>query len=249
MQQAYEQTYHRFESGHWWFLGRRHILRALVAQEGVDRQSRILEIGCSAGLLMKELQADGFGQVKGIDISPDAIALCRSAGLDAFLMDAQKVELPGETFDIIIASDVLEHLADEDEAVQYWKRLLKPGGLLVIFVPAFMLLWGHHDEANKHHRRYRRQQLVKLLVSSGFKIERSSYWNSLLFGPVAAIRLLRRAWPDQAAPNGQGDLSEPPAVVNRLLASLLKLENLVLRLGINWPFGASVLALARKPAE
>jgi 2-polyprenyl-3-methyl-5-hydroxy-6-metoxy-1,4-benzoquinol methylase len=223
------------------------MVRALVAQEHPDSSSRILEMGCSAGLLMKELQTQGLKHVTGIDISPEAIALCQSAGLDAHLMDAQQLELPDASFDLVTASDVLEHLADEQKAVREWKRVLKATGLLVVFVPAFMLLWTEHDEANKHYRRYRRKQLVNLLELNGFIIERSSYWNAFLFLPIAAIRLLRRILPRRAEPKGSGDLTEPPRFANALLVGLLQLENRILRLGLNWPFGVSVFVLARKP--
>jgi len=247
MQKGYEETYHRIESSHWWFVGRRDMVRALVAQEHPDATSRILEMGCSGGLLMKEFQSQGLKQVTGIDISSDAIALCRSAGLDAHIMDAQQLELPDASFDVVTASDVLEHLADEQKAVREWKRVLKATGLLVVFVPAFMLLWSEHDEANKHYRRYRRKQLVNLLESNGFIIERSSYWNAILFMPIAAIRLLRRLLPKRAEPKSNGDLAEPPKVANALLAGLLHIENRILRVGVNWPFGVSVFVLARKP--
>src|SRR5215831_16042722 len=123
MQKAYEETYHRIESGHWWFVGRRDMVRALVAQEHLDSSSRILEMGCSGGLLMKEFQNQGLKHVTGIDISSDAIDLCRSAGLDAHVMDAQQLDLPDGSFDVVTASDVLEHLADEQKAVQEWKRV------------------------------------------------------------------------------------------------------------------------------
>src|SRR5690348_5265845 len=249
MQKAYEETYHRMESGHWWFVGRRDMVRALVAQEHVDSSSRILEMGCSGGLLMQEFRNQGLTQVTGIDISSDAIALCRSAGLDAQVMDAQQLELPDASFDLVIASDVLEHLTDEARAFQEWKRVLKPGGLLIVFVPAFMLLWSEHDVSNKHYRRYRRKQLVKLLESNGFTIQRSSYWNITLFMPIAGIRLLRRVLPRFADPKANGDLVEPPKIANALLAGLLHAENRMLRRGLNWPFGVSVFVLARKPAS
>jgi ubiquinone/menaquinone biosynthesis C-methylase UbiE len=246
MQKAYEERYHQAELDYWWFVGRRHIVRMLVEQERPDKDSRILEIGCSGGLLMKELQALGLGQPTGIDISSDAIALCRRAGLDAHQMDAQELALPASSFDVVTASDVLEHLVDEAKAVQEWKRVLKPAGLLIVFVPAFKLLWSKHDEANKHYRRYRRARLVHLLEFSGYVIERSSYWNMALFAPIAAVRLLGRLRAGRDDPKAEGDLTETPKLVNFLLASILRLENWFLRLGVNWPFGVSVFVLARK---
>jgi len=246
MEQAYEDQYHRVESDHWWFLGRRQIVRALVLQSSPDRRCRILEMGCSGGQLIQQLQRDGYRDVAGIDISTDAIALCHGAGLNAQVMDAQQLDLPDASFDVITASDVLEHLADEQKALQGWQRVLRPGGLLIVFVPAFMFLWTEHDEANRHYRRYRRQRLRGLLEANGFFVERSSYWNVFLFAPIAAIRLLRKLLPRKRAPSGEGDLFKPPALVNTLLTGLLHAENRLMRLGFNWPFGVSVMALARK---
>ena len=142
MQKAYEERYHQAESDYWWFVGRRQIVRMLVEEEEPDKQSRILEIGCSGGLLMKEFQSLGLGQPTGIDISAEAIALCRRAGLDAHRMDAQELALPAASFDVITASDVLEHLADEEKAAREWRRVLKPGGLLIVFVSRFYVALG-----------------------------------------------------------------------------------------------------------
>lgn len=247
MEIDYERTYHRFESDHWWFVARRQIVRDLVVQQTQGRDGQILELGCSGGQLMQELRGLGYTRITGIDISADAVSLCRNAGLDARLMDAQTLAFDDESFDVLTASDVLEHLQDERRALQEWRRVLKPGGLLIIFVPAFMFLWTEHDEANKHYRRYTARQLVGSLQANGFRVERSSYWNVTLFPPVAAIRLGRRLMPKPARSSGQGDLHPAPKAVNVLLVRLLKFENSLLRMGMNSPFGISTFAVARKP--
>lgn len=250
MQKQYEEQYHRVESDHWWFVGRRQIVHRLVVAATGRRDCRILEIGCSGGVLMSELRREGFEQVSGIDISPRAIDVCRRAGLDARIMDAQNLAFPDSCFDLITASDILEHLPDEGGALREWHRVLKPAGLLVVFVPAFMLLWSVHDVANKHFRRYRRHQLRRRLGECGFCVERSSYWNALAFPGVALIRggrrLCRRGPPSDDG--GKGDLFVPPVLVNRAMLALLRLENCLFHWGVNWPWGVSVMALARKPA-
>jgi len=248
MKPAYEAHYHRLEEDHWWFRGRRNIVRTLVLQANADPNCCILEMGCSGGPLIQQLQSDGYQRVTGIDISSEAIALCRQRHLiDTYVMDAQKLSFPDEQFDVITASDVLEHLADAPGAIREWRRLLKPGGILIVFVPAFQFLWSEHDEANKHHRRYRRGELNQLLTASGLTVERSSYWNWLLFFPVALVRLLKRFWPRRPAAD-QGDLFVVPGVINRTLTWLLCCENGWLRHGGNFPFGVSVMAVARKQA-
>src|SRR5262245_35302718 len=112
MKKEYERHYHRLESFHWWFCGRRQLVRRLVLHCNSDRDCRILEIGCSAGAMMAELEADGYRHVTGIDISAEAIELCKRNGLkEVYVMDAQRPDFPDRHFDVITASDVLEHLA------------------------------------------------------------------------------------------------------------------------------------------
>ena len=247
MQTAYEERYHQLEARQWWFVARRHILRNLVQRESPDRRSRILDLGCSGGELLKELLDDGYPSASGIDLSFEAVALCRAAGLRVDRMDAQLLDFPNATFDVLIASDVLEHIQDDQQALQEWGRVLKPGGLLMVFVPAYMFLWTEHDEANMHYRRYRRMELARLLRANGFLVERSSYWNTLLFPPVAVIRLWRRWCSGKSDSGDKGDLIEPAPRVNALLTALLHAENHLLCFGLNWPVGVSVMALARKP--
>jgi SAM-dependent methyltransferase len=248
VQQRYEEHYHRVESVHWWFVARRRHVRDLVLAGNPDRKCSILEAGCSAGPLMQDLRRDGYSNLTGIDISREAIDMARASGLDAHIMDAQKLLFPDESFDVLTASDVLEHLADERAALLEWRRVLRPNGLLIVFVPAFMFLWTEHDLANKHHRRYQRSQLLSALVDAGFRVERSSFWNALLFPPVAAVRGLKRALRRSPPPETieSGDMFLPPAFVNRALLTLLRFEDRLFDLGVNWPLGVSVMALARK---
>lgn len=248
MKKEYEEQYHRLEENHWWFRGRRDIVRSLVVGAASDRNCRILEMGCSGGPLIQGLQTDGFTNITGIDISPDAIELCKKRGLlDVHVMDAQKLSFADGQFDVITASDVLEHLSNPSEALREWSRILKPGGVLILFVPAFQFLWSHHDEVNKHFCRYRRGDVVRRLRSAGFKVERSSYWNLALFFPVAAVRFFRRCLPKKNEMDGKGDIFGVPKLLNNALTWLLQFENSCLRLGVFFPVGVSVMAIGRKP--
>ena len=120
------------------------------------------------------------------------------------------------------------------------------GGALIVFVPAFMFLWSQHDEANNHFRRYRRPELNQLLAENGFTVTRSSYWNFLLFLPVAVVRFLKRRSLIWSPKEAHGDFKKPTSFMNRLLFALLRCENRQLCLGINWPWGVSVMALGQK---
>jgi SAM-dependent methyltransferase len=248
MQEQFEATYHAVEERHWWFVGRRALVRQLVRRATASRDARILEIGCSGGPLLQQLRRDGYVHLTGIDISREAIAVCHARGVpDTFVMDAQRLEYPAETFDVITASDVLEHIVDAPGALRDWRRALKPGGTLLLFVPAFMFLWSEHDVANLHHHRYRAAELRRALIDAGFAVERSSYWNFLLFAPTAAVRMLKNLLAKPGAAAGQGDLKATSSPLNTIFAWLLAIENRILLSGLNAPFGISAWAIARKP--
>jgi ubiquinone/menaquinone biosynthesis C-methylase UbiE len=249
MQQQFEDHYHDIESTHWWFVARRQAVHDLVVKARLAPSARILEIGCSGGLLMEQFQREGFTDVQGIDISPAGVELCRKKNLTAQIMDAQHLDFPDACFDFVTASDVLEHLADEAGALREWRRVLKPGGVLLVFVPAFMFLWTSHDVANKHYRRYLASELNQRMLTTGFTIVRSSYWNSFLFPPIALLRTVKRLLSGGKLPEigGQGDFFVPPRIVNRVLLALVGIENRLLRLGVNWPLGVSAMSMGRNP--
>ncbi|AYA38097.1 class I SAM-dependent methyltransferase [Hymenobacter oligotrophus] len=248
----YEAQYHLLEEKHWWFEGRRDFVFSLVQQLGLAPTASILEIGCSGGPLMLRMRDKGFSNLTGIDISPRAIALAQQRGLPSTsVMDAAHLDFEDEKFDLIIASDVLEHIEDEAQALREWHRVLKPGGRLLVFVPAFPVLWSQHDVVNHHFRRYTRETLLAALRTSAFGVSRSSYWNGALFAPALLVRSLQRLLqPSKAqsqATNASGDLAALPKPLNSTLLGLLRLENAVLN-RLNFPVGMSVFAVAHKPS-
>jgi SAM-dependent methyltransferase len=143
-----------------------------------------------------------------------------------------------------VASDVLEHIEDEAQALREWTRVLKPGGQLLVFVPAFQFLWGKHDEVNQHFRRYTANQLADRMRVAGLQVRRQSYWNVSLFFPTAAVRLFKRLLPNNRP--AADDLFDTSPLVNSLLNGLITAENRLLQT-ISAPVGVSVFALASKP--
>jgi len=231
MQHDYESLYHKLERSHWWFLGRRHAIRTIIAK--TSKQSRIVEIGSSGGVLLLDLKNMGFANARGVDISEEAVNLARRRGVAVQQASAENLDMPDGSCDIIIASDILEHVHDEEAALQEWKRVLRHGGELILFVPAFPFLWSPHDIANQHQKRYKKKELKMLLEKNGFMVRQISYWNCILFFPTALIRNTR--------------LFLPPSFINRALVTLLKLENyFLLRWKISFPVGVSLFALAKK---
>ncbi len=246
MDDAYVSVYHTLEETHWWFTGRRDMIWRLLSN--LDRNLSILEVGCSGGPLVRLLQRKGFVKVAGIDINECSVQLCRSLGnADIRVADGCSTGFGDEQFDVVIASDVLEHIKDPIQGLTEWLRILKPKGRAIVFVPAFQFLWSSHDEVNRHDRRYTKQEIATLLEQAGFGIERSTYWNFCLFFPVLLVRTIRRVLSRQQGEKEGGDLTASGKLVNRILESVLKFENRMLAAGLNFPFGLSVFAIARKP--
>lgn len=242
MEIEYEKKYHEVETENWWFVSRRRYL--LEVLKNAPKNSKILDIGCSSGIFLKDLERLGFKleNLFGIDISEKAIANCKNNGIqNAFVMDAQKISL-FEKFDIIVASDCLEHLRDDTAAIRNWSDLLRTGGMLCVFVPAFQSLWSAHDEVNMHYRRYTNKELKDKLTSENLTILKSSYWNFFLFVPLYAFRKMDAVLSRNKKKEGQiidGKLT------NNILLKLLLFENGMLKY-VNFPFGVSTFCIAKK---
>ncbi len=242
MEKGFEKVYHDVETDHWWFKSRRKYLLDLL--RNAPKDSKILDIGCSSGIFLNDLELIGFdlNSLYGVDISNNAIANCKTNGIsNVFVMDAQNIGLD-EKFDIIIASDCLEHLEDDKKALKNWISLLKIGGTMYVFVPAFQSLWSYHDIVNMHYRRYTKNELKSKLVAENLEILKSSYWNFFLFIPVYLYRFLSAF---QKNKSGEADINIKNGLVNKALFLLILFENKLLRL-VNFPFGISTFCIAKK---
>jgi SAM-dependent methyltransferase len=239
----FEKKYHPLEKSHWWFSKRREL--AVEWTSDFPKDAAILDIGCSSGALLCELKERGFQQLYGIDVSENAVALAHEHGLqNTQVMDGANVTFESEKFDVVIASDCLEHIDDDQAALEHWLRILKPGGMLILFVPAYMFLWSAHDEINHHCRRYNSKQVVSIVQAAGFEIERKGFWNFFFFPGIALLRLAQRLLPKSNKPID--DLSQPPALINSVLSGIIHIENRLLRY-INLPVGISTYVVAKKP--
>ena len=244
MDKSYELKYHNLEDKYWWFVGHRDIIYKLI--KNFDRNIKILEIGCASGSLLELLIVNGFKNIYGIDISEEAIKLCKKKGIkNCHVMDAVNMKFKNEEFDLIIAADVLEHIKDHNIALNEWKRILKKNGKMIIFVPAFKFLWSDHDYINHHYRRYSKYELIKALNDSNFNIIRSSYWNFLLFFPVGLFRILKRGFGIRTKNKKKDQLYELNPFINKIFINLLKFEN-SLMIMLNFPIGISVFIMAKK---
>lgn len=235
------------ERTHWWFVGRRAILRA--ALERVDARPRsILDVGCGAGSNLEFLGERFAGaSLSGMDLAAAALRFCREdRGLPVCRADAASLPFCSGAFDLVTALDLLEHVEDDASALGHLLRVCRPGGRVVLTVPALRLLWGNVDTLGHHHRRYAREELREKVEAAGFEVSLLRFVNFLLFPPIAAVRLLSRALP---GPDPEGDARSDfdwvkSGPLNRLLARVFSLEASLL--GWRAPVGVSLLCVATR---
>jgi SAM-dependent methyltransferase len=229
---------------HWWYRGRRRVIRAELDRLPLPAGARVLDAGCGSGRTLVELV--DYGEVSGIELNTDAAKLASDRGLGEVHVGRLE-ELPWDdgTFDLITCLDVIEHVPDDITALRELRRVGRPGGWLLVTAPAYQALWSQHDEANHHYRRYSRSKLRGAARSAGWEIERVSSFNSLLLAPAAAVRLAQRR---MGARNGHSnDLDLGPAWLNDVLERPLALEASWLARGRTLPMGLSLLAVLRRP--
>jgi SAM-dependent methyltransferase len=230
------------ERGHWWFRGRRRLLARLLPRLGLPARARVLDVGCGTGANGPVLAAaDRFAV--GVDASGLALALGQRTGHAARLRaDGAALPIADASFDLVCALDVLEHLDDDAAAVGELRRVLRPDGALLVFVPALRLLWGLQDELAHHRRRYAPRQLRALIAGAGLRVERLTFFNTLLFPPILAARLAMRVVRPRAL-RSENDLGGP--LLGRVAGLLFSAESeFVCR--ANLPIGVSLACVARR---
>jgi SAM-dependent methyltransferase len=248
MKKEFYAEYFKIEDKHWWFVGRRNIFLSVLdkylPRPADGRERRVLDLGCGTGTMLKYLSR--YGRAQGVDMDEGAVQFCHERGV----YDVQQVgEMPlpfeDDTFDLVTALDVVEHIEDDRAALRELNRIIRPGGMLMISVPAYRFLWGAQDEISHHKRRYTAPEVRERMLEAGFKIRRLSYFNTFLFPPIAGIRVLRPYKAGSASLKSDFTMTKPgPA--NSILGKVFALEApLVQR--TNLPFGVSILCLAYKP--
>ncbi|MBS1713124.1 MAG: class I SAM-dependent methyltransferase [Armatimonadetes bacterium] len=228
------------EDRYWWFVSRRALARRLLDQAAPHCQD-VLDLGCGTGALLSEL-----GTTKtafGLDFSEHAVGFCRQRGLPRLVKgDAERLPFGDGSFDAVVSLDTFEHLERDKVAMAEAFRVLRPGGTIVLNVPAFRWLWGPHDVALMHFRRYTRNEVRELLASTGFECQVVSYSVFLLFPVVVCIRALERLRRGRA----EVRLPQVGAPLNGVLTSLMQAEGRWIG-PTSLPWGSSVVAVGRKP--
>jgi 2-polyprenyl-3-methyl-5-hydroxy-6-metoxy-1,4-benzoquinol methylase len=244
MDQLLMRTMLDVDEHHWWYRGRRLIIRSELNRLPLPPGARVLDAGCGSGRTLEELAS--YGEVQGIELDPEAAEVARSRGVGEVAIGRLE-ELPWEegSFDLITCLDVIEHTADDRLTLRELRRVCRPGGWLLVTVPAYQFLWSTHDDANHHYRRYNRRSLRVAALDSGWQLKRMTSFNSLLLAPAAAVRLAqRRSSRSEYTP----DIRLGPAWINAVLERPLRLEARWLARGRTLPAGLSLLAvLQRRP--
>jgi SAM-dependent methyltransferase len=238
----YELQTHRVEDRHWWYRGRRRVLRRAIECLALPSPVRTLDAGCGSGRNMVDLAR--HGEVVGVEISPTSVAVARGRRLGE-VIEGSVTELPfaADSFDLAVCLDVLEHLSDDRAALLELRRVLAPGGALVVTVPAYQWLWSGHDEINHHCRRYSRATLRQAAREAGWECTYATHFNALLLPVAIGLRALERL--HRGTTESSLDLWVPPTPLNWLLQQPLNLEAAAIGRGGHIPVGLSLLAVLR----
>src|SRR5712664_2424761 len=231
------------EDRHWWFVGRRRIIASWVesvCREIGRQRPRILDVGCGTGANLQMLAE--FGVAEGVDVAAEALEFCRARGLGSVRQGAAE-SLPYEDaqFDLVTGLDVVEHLDDDVAGLREMFRVLRPGGRALLFVPAFMFLWGVQDDISHHRRRYTINELRAAVKKAGFEVERATYANLTFFAPILAGRAIMKITGLKPASENNINVSALNGIFGRFLGA----ESLFLK-RINFPLGVSAICVARR---
>lgn len=229
------------EERHWWFASRRGILEKILARLELAKDSAILEVGCGTGGNFALLAQ--HGSVYAMEPFDAARAAANSRGVAKVAAGSlpDDIPFPDVSFDLILMTDVLEHLDDDVASLAALRGRLKPGGWLLITVPALSWMWSEHDVIHHHRRRYHAARLRQMMETAGYHVHYLSYFNFLLFPLIAATRVAERF---VGAGSEGHDLRMPSAPVNSLLKKVFGSERYLLG---TWsaPFGVSLMVLAQ----
>lgn len=241
----------QLEDWYWWFVARREAALQFTRDyrprraDADSRPLRVLDAGCGTGALLDRLESWPGVEVYGLDFSGQALAYTRGRGHGHLVQgDLTRLPFPDDSFDVITALDVVEHIREDEGALLEINRVMGPGGVLVVSVPAFRFLWGPHDRALQHFRRYTAGEVARLMDRSGFRVSKLTYLLAALFPAFVVQRLLARLRPHRH--DAEAQVVPVSRALNRFLIRLQAAELAVAR-RLNLPFGATVFCVAEKP--
>ncbi len=245
MEENFYEEYAQIEATHWWFKGRRTIFDTVLRGLDLPEKGLLLDLGCGTGANLNFLSS--YGQAIGLDWGATAARYARErTSVPVLRGDVTALPFRTNSVDLITAFDLIEHIDDDRACAAELARVCKPGGFVMVTVPAYAWMWGRQDTINHHKRRYRGSDLVRLFTDRGMEIRKFTYLNTLLFPAVAAVRLLRRLVPEKNGELVSDFTMTKPGRINDLLGKLFGAESKLIK-HWNLPVGVSLLCVARKP--
>jgi SAM-dependent methyltransferase len=229
------------EQSHFWFVARRSLVLRLLERHRQQKASFIVDVGCGTGVLAESLAQPGV-RVVALDLRPEGLQRLQAEGSSIWPVQSNATALPVrcDYADAVLSLDVLEHV-DDVRAVAEIVRILRPGGTVVITVPALPSLWSARDEEAGHERRYTRRTLTDLLGRAGLELVDLRFYQCLLLPLVVVTRLFGRRWS-----SAQRVEERPAGWINRLCLLINRFEVAASDV-VHWPLGSSLAAVARKP--
>ncbi len=232
----------RVEATHWWFVVRRELMGRLLRGMGLPPDAGVLDVGTSTGTNLRMLRDLGFTNVMGLDFSEEAVRFCADKGLGPVQQgDACAMPFEEGRFQLVLLTDLIEHV-DDVAALAEAFRVTAPGGRVLITVPAFQQLWGLQDDVSHHLRRYTMGQMLTRVRAAGFTVQRSFYFNYLLFLPIWLARRVIRVF--KVKLESENEVNSP--LLNRVFTALFRLD-VATAPWLRPPFGVSALVVAVKP--
>jgi len=249
MEETEYKIMYDMEKSYWWFVGKQFLIRNIL--KGLDTKSRdgnkVLDIGCGTGIILQLLK--DFGTPYGTELSPKAIAFLKKRNLSNTVQSdaGQSIPFRTDTFSVVTCLDVLEHIDDDGPLIKEMFRVCKPGGHVILTVPAFEFLWSHHDVALHHKRRYTKKQVLTKTLGYDWKVNKCSYYNTLFFFPILAARQLKKLLSNAGQPRSDFFFGLP-GWLNRVM-SLLFVSEIRLLSRFSFPFGVSLVITLQKATE
>ena len=232
------------EAIHWWFVARRRLFANLIARQKLPPDAHVLDVGTSTGTNLRLLKELGFRNRQGLDVSDEAISWCARKGLGTVRKgDVCNLPFADGAFQLVLATDIIEHVDDDLRAVNEIRRVLAPGGVAILTVPAFKSLWGLQDERARHKRRYVKRDLLRLVGEAGLASCESFYFNYLLFVPIWFARQIIEFF--RIKLDSENQMNTP--LLNRVLTWIFLLDVATAR-SVHPPFGVSILVVAKRDA-
>lgn len=245
MKEQYIEELFRVENTNWWHVAKRAQVLDMARRYFPPDGSPALEEGAGAGRLLMDIR-DAYGTAVGVDMSNAALSACKQRGLSMMVNgDAEKgLPFSDDTFRLVVFSDVLEHLKNHENALHEAARVIKPGGGIVLSVPAMPWMYSYWDKEHGHQRRYTKPQLRELVADAGFDILKLSYTNFFILPPAIMVRKLFKG--QEEKPGGASkDMVMAPAFLNSVFAVIYSIERAAVS-AAGLPAGLSLICAARK---